>query len=53
MIRGALSRQPAATAPMLLAVLLYALWTLFGWLAAVEPRVTPEQRSSTEVPAHA
>ncbi|WCE10215.1 DsbA family protein [Pseudomonas sp. JBR1] len=27
---------------ILLAVLLYVLWHLFGWLAAVEPRVTPE-----------
>ncbi|KTT64127.1 hypothetical protein NS383_16830 [Pseudomonas oryzihabitans] len=42
MIRGAISRQPAAMALILLAVLLYVLWHLFGWLAAVEPRVTPE-----------
>ena len=42
MIRGAISRQPAAMAIILLAVLLYVLWHLFGWLAAVEPRVTPE-----------
>jgi len=27
---------------ILLAVLFYVLWHLFGWLAAVEPRVTPE-----------
>lgn len=42
MIRGAVSRQPAAMARILLAVLLYVLWHLFGWLATVEPRVTPE-----------
>lgn len=42
MIRGALSRQPAAMAPILLAMLLYVLWHLFGWFAAVEPRATPE-----------
>ncbi len=42
MIRGAISRQPAAMALILLAVLLYVLWHLFGWLATVEPRVTPE-----------
>lgn len=42
MIRRALSRQPAAMALILLAVLLYALWHLFGWLAAVELRATPE-----------